>query len=676
MSLDRPDTIEAPSRDRSARPAATPRGAQAGPGEAHQRRWITRWWPWLAGLGGSLLALGPGLRSGSLLNLDLVLTPHLPLPPGLWGLGPALPQRIPAGVPQALLAPLVGAPTAGKAMIALALVVSFAGAARLCAGAGPVARVAAGVLYGLGPFAMVRVADGHLNVLVVLAVIPFALPVLLHPGDRLARTYLWALALSLAGSPGGATAAIIVAVGLVADRGRRALAVTGVLLLSCLVWLAPSASVLAAGAGVNGAGRFATVVDGPVGFGRLQVGMGFWRGDDLGADGAWVLVLAVVLVALAAHGHRDLPAPFRNRLLAVALVGLGLALASAVPVVRDGYRWFTDLPLGAPFRESQRSLCLWLAWLAPAAALGATRVSRALLHQGTIASRPPLLGASSLAPWLLGVGVVFLSAPAWWGADGRLQPVQFPAGWDQVARRVDARPGTVLALPWKEYLDISFAGGRRVLNPLPDYLGGDVLASFDPEFDLVHPSQEQVDRRADQVDDLLPSLLAGRARSGRFAELGVRWVVLAHETTVLPDGSPPGAVARATWSRYRPALAADPGLSLEYTDGAIELWRVKGWRGPVRIPGGGSAPISGPLPILQTSPAPAGTWDRSGTPGWLRGLAAAPVTPDGLVSLPDGHEVIWFWPGFLVLAADGMVVGAVVVAGYRLHHQPGGHPPA
>ncbi len=639
--------------------ASRRRGSGAGSGPVER---LGSWWPWVAGAVGAVVVLGPALGPGSLLNLDLVLTPRWPVPPGLFGLGPALPQRVPAGLPQVALGPLLGGPAAGKLVLAVAIAAAFAGAVRLSRGAGTAARVGAGVLYALGPFAVTRAADGHLNVLVVLAVLPFALPTLVHPGERLDRTFLWALALSLAGSPGGATAATVVVVGLVADRGRRALPVLGALLLSCLVWLAPSASVLAAGAGVSGAGRFATVVRGPVGFARLLLGGGFWRGDDLGARGWWVVPVAGAVVALAVLGHARLPARLRSRLLAVGLAGLALALASSVPGVRDVYRWFTDLPIGAPFRESQRSVCLWLAWLAPAAALGATEVGRVLHRRGERVDRPALLGAAVAVPVAFTVAAASVGGPAWWGAGGRMDPVDFPAGWSAVHRAVEAHPGTVLALPWKEYLDLSFAGGRRVLNPLPDYLGGDVLSSYDPEFDLAHPAQEQVDRRAHEVDRLLPSLLTGAPPSNRLRELGVRWVVLLHESTPLPAGSPPLAVERATWERYRPALVDDHGMRLAHDGASVELWEVRGWRGPVRPGSGGRAPIDGPLPILRSTPAGAGIWNRAGAPGWLRGLTPVPTTDDGLLELPAGHGIIWFWPGFLVLAADGIVVIAALLA--------------
>src|SRR4051794_41217060 len=51
--------------------------------------------PWLAGVVLALLVLGPALAPGSLLNLDLVFTPTIPVPRGVWALGPELSRRVP-----------------------------------------------------------------------------------------------------------------------------------------------------------------------------------------------------------------------------------------------------------------------------------------------------------------------------------------------------------------------------------------------------------------------------------------------------------------------------------------------------------------------------------------------------------------------------------------------------
>ena len=89
------------------------------------------WWPWAAGTLLGLIVLGPGLAGGSLLSLDLLVTPHIPIPPGLIGLGPALSQRVPLFAIVAALSAVVGGPVATKALLVAWVAVGFAGAARL-----------------------------------------------------------------------------------------------------------------------------------------------------------------------------------------------------------------------------------------------------------------------------------------------------------------------------------------------------------------------------------------------------------------------------------------------------------------------------------------------------------------------------------------------------------------
>ncbi|HMC68686.1 MAG TPA: hypothetical protein VKJ07_05985, partial [Mycobacteriales bacterium] len=141
--------------------------------------------PWVAGIVLALLVLGPALAPGSLLNLDLVFTPTIPVPRGVWALGPELSRRVPLGVALAWASTIAGGPLAGKVMIGLALAAAFAGAWRLLPASTVATRLGAGLLYAASPFVLTRVAVGHWAVVVPLAVLPWALPVLLRPGDEL-----------------------------------------------------------------------------------------------------------------------------------------------------------------------------------------------------------------------------------------------------------------------------------------------------------------------------------------------------------------------------------------------------------------------------------------------------------------------------------------------------------
>ncbi|MBV8305665.1 MAG: hypothetical protein JOZ04_15745, partial [Acidimicrobiia bacterium] len=139
--------------------------------------------PWVAGAAVALLVLGPALAPGSLLNLDLVLTPTIPVPRGVWALGPELSRRVPLGVALAWASTLIGGPLAGKLLLGGALAVAFVGVWQLLPDAGAATRLGAGLLYAASPFTLTRVAVGQWGVVAAVAVLPWALPVLLRPGD-------------------------------------------------------------------------------------------------------------------------------------------------------------------------------------------------------------------------------------------------------------------------------------------------------------------------------------------------------------------------------------------------------------------------------------------------------------------------------------------------------------
>lgn len=172
-----------------------------------------RWWPWGVGVLLGLVVVGPGLAGGSLLSLDLLVTPDIPIPNGIYGLGPALSQRVPLFAVIGAAGAMVGGPVATKALLVACTAVGFAGAARLArilGGAalavGPVGQLAAGLLWAGGPCALTRIAAGHVNLVWVVAVLPWALPRLGRPADHVASTYLAATALAL-GGPGAAPSA-------------------------------------------------------------------------------------------------------------------------------------------------------------------------------------------------------------------------------------------------------------------------------------------------------------------------------------------------------------------------------------------------------------------------------------------------------------------------------------
>src|SRR5581483_4527990 len=269
-----------------------------------------------------------------------------------------------------------GGPVAGKLLLGLALVIAFAGAWRLLPDAGVATRLGAGVLYAASPFVLTRVAVGQWGVVAAVAVVPWALPVLLRPSDDLRRTWLWSIAIGFTGVTGGVFGAVLVASGVVADRGRHWLKVLVIFVLAQLPWLIPGVFTLGSTGPLSNPRHYATHASIPFGVLRVFAGGGFWRvPSQVGATGAGGALLGAALLVLALMGARDLPSQWRARAAAVAAIGLALTLASGLPGLRSVFADLTTTTIGGALRDSQRLLGLFLVWMAPEAALGATRLA-------------------------------------------------------------------------------------------------------------------------------------------------------------------------------------------------------------------------------------------------------------------------------------------------------------
>lgn len=625
------------------------------------------WLPWLVGSVLALVVIGPALAPGLVLNLDLVVVPDTPVPRGVWGLGPELPRRVPFFVPVAWASAVGLGGVAMRALLVGGVALAFVGGWRLVGERSPLTRAGAGALLALGPFLLTRVAVGHLTVVWAAVGLAWGLPWLLRPVEHPRRAFGWALALALTGSVGGSLVALAFAVGVAAARGRGWLRTLGILVVSQAVWWVPGVVVWWSG---GDAGRtlldgqvFATRAEGIDGAGRVLAGMGFWQDfyqvahpGALPAGGTartwwWVEFWAVGLVglalgALALAGASRLDEAWRARAGALAGIGLLMGAASALPVVDDVWFALTGTALGAPVREGHRMLALYVVWMAPAAAVGAERLAERLTDG--VADRVGGARSGALGPALRALPLALalvLSGSGWWGVGGHLRATPVPADWAAVRSRVTREPGPVLALPWHQYLHLGVARDRLVLNPLPLYLGGDVLISSD--FRLGDSGQERGDPREPTAAHLVEAILDEEPVGDELAGLGVRWVVLLDEVDA---------------DQYR-SLDRDPGLEAVHRGPDATLYAVRDWGGAVRTTAGA---------VVEADPMIAPWWSMGGSGpataalpgarGWLRGTEPAATSGVGALSLPAGSGPLWYWPAVVVVLADlGVGVAAVVV---------------
>jgi hypothetical protein len=237
-----------------------------------------------------------------------------------------------------------------------------------------------------------------------------------------------------------------------------------------------------------------------------------------------------------------------------------------------------------------------------------------------------------------------LAGPALWGLGGQLDPASFPKEWRDARQLVHEQPGTVVALPWYQYFTLDIAHNHLVLNVVPYYFGGDVLASSDPHL-APGPQQEAPDPREVPMNAIVADARNGQEISDRLVSLGIRWVVLQHDVD---------------WKLYT-GIPADRGLERVVSGATLDLYRVNAWRGPVLGDDGAAVPT-------QTIVGPLRQIDRSGSAtflapyqsGWLRGWSSASRTPTGLIGLPPGAGLLWFWPALVVLGADLVVLATLL----------------
>ncbi len=620
---------------------------------------LRRGGPWIVGFVTAVVVLGPALAPGPLFNLDLILPPDVPVPRGVWALGPELPRRVPLWLPIAWLSPLIGGDTAGKLLMVAVIVIGFVGMHRFTTGRygdrtarlrhAELAGYGAAFLFVLNPFFLTRLAVGHLMIALPMALLPWVLPTLLRPGDNLKRTFIAAVALGFAGHYGGAITFLVVAVGLVATRGRRGSKVVAATVLAQLPWLVPGIIVYAEGASIVDSTPFATYIEGIEGVGQLAAGHGFWQPlYQVGWPGGWpVAVVGALLAGLAVAGTPALPTGLRRPLVALAAIGFLAAVASATPGLSDLYVTISRNPVGSVVREGQRLLPLYLVWMAPAAALGARRIASRVVTDADAVWRGAVAAVMTVVPI---VAALWLASSGLWGLDSRLRPIDLPPEYLQMRQMIEEQPGTVVGLPWHQYYNLEVDGIRRVLNPLPLYLGGDVLVSSDPEL-REEDRRERSDPRERQMDAILADAKNFQPVADRMRSLGVRWVVLLHEID---------------WLKY-PGLTTDPGLRLALHAPALDLYEVRDWPGLV-VGADGRPVASGPVvePLVQVDASGAATLNRPYAAGWLRGWNATSASPGGLVALPAGSGPVWYWPSLVTLACSAITYGAVIIVLVRL----------
>lgn len=517
----------------------------------------------------SLVILGPLLvPHGYVLTLDTVWGPHFPvIPPGEDPILASLPVRLLLAGFQAL----VGGPLAQTGFLFGFLTLAGIGMYRLVPGENAWAKYAAGTFYAANPFVYQRLVAGHWGLLLGYALLPFALRAL---RNQLAAPSLrgalwlaaWWLACTMASAHFlfifGLVFTVALVIGLLARPAKRrwlgyGLLTLGAYLLANLYWLWPllgrssmlsyfdhsHLAVFATAANVAGSPWFSVLT--LEGFYRTGgAGESYWA-----APVPWLMlgVLALAGVGLVTVIRRARERDFAITLLSSAYLAIPLAVGVADPATRRFYELLYDhLPGFHAMRESQKFALLLVVVLALYGGVGFGR-----LRDKLAAGWPRRIVTLGM------IGLIAAGAgPLWWGA--QLHRVSYPGAWETAGRLIAAEPGgQVLALPWQQYVHLSFTNPDRVVaNPAPVVFPRPVYISSRAD---VPGLTESPPRPLDQLADRLDHGSSIGDDDYRLLQTNhIRWIAVLNV-------------------RFRPdtrTLESDPRLRLVSSDPEVLLFRV------------------------------------------------------------------------------------------------------
>jgi hypothetical protein len=528
----------------------------------------------------AMLVVGPLLRPGYILALDMVFTPHLRMPHAVnnsylfYALLHLVNSVLPGQIIQKLL--LLGLfVIAGISMHRLIQYIHDK--------PGELAAYAAGILYAVNPFTYDRLMAGQYVLLLGYALLPSFANALLRlvrlPSRRAGLVAgAWAAGISVLSIHAlglmivmAAWASVLALLKMRSGDFVRRLSVAGawgigLFLVLSSYWLVP----LALGKGSTAAQlaqfsaqdntAFATVGEHAVGklsnVVRLQ---GFWAEDqgqfklpqdNITAWGLLVLVLWIVVVVGLAQawrrGHRLVTA------FASGCIVLGVVLGSGI----GNGLLISHLPLFGGFREPEKFVALTALGYSVGFGFGVAGLVRRLFAERSLGAAWVTTGAALLFPFIMTSTLV-------WGANGQLSASQYPAGWVAANRLLnqDHTSFQTLFLPWHLYMDYGFAG-RIVASPAPSFFDQPVIVSDNPEFDGAAAAQPTPTKQ--QLDKLLPHAAERTDLAARLSHLHIKYILVAHEDD---------------YTDYA-YVAGQPHLTRVYASDSIDVFRNDSWRQP------------------------------------------------------------------------------------------------
>jgi len=503
---------------------------------------LAHWAPALASVGLALLVLGPLLKPGYVLTLDMVFGPN----------GMVFFEEFSTGYPDngrpfiALvdtISHFLPIDWFQKALLFLVLAASAYFAMRLCPARLLAGKLFAGAIYAVNPFVYTRFMAGHLRFLIGYSLAPLALITYLNfVAGPSARTAILAAAMTtLIGIFSLQAAAMLLGIFVVlviyhlaaANSVERIALLRGTACFTLswitlnLYWL-PYEFVR----GTRVADLVTTEVFQILPSSALASNVfltllslhGFWRsGYAIATNIApWLMLLFPLFLFLAIFSFSAIWRQRTALVLVTAVVISYILAAGPAGPLWPMVDWLQDkAPFLRGFRDSQRLL---LPVAVAYSYFGGLAVSE--LWGKTVQIQPRWQALGRVALSLVVVGPLAYTFTMLWGFNGYLTVHQYPQDWNEARQVVDQDPaeGTLLFLPWNLYQDYPWIDQRdeRLVVPARAVFDRQIIHSEDPQLLAEH--------RGGLWDKALrPILAAAETRSdlgSQLVPLSMRYVVL------------------------------------------------------------------------------------------------------------------------------------------------------
>ncbi|MFH1145426.1 MAG: hypothetical protein V1707_00465 [bacterium] len=458
-------------------------------------------------------------------------------------------------------------------------------------------KISGSLLYIINPFVYYRMITGQINVIIILALLPWALRyiiALLETSNtkNCLRVGVITAAMGLFAPHGLLILAIIYAIAFIAylwktpTWQKKLFSLPYLLIILAAVLMVNSFWIIPAIQGKGYVGEYLTDISHPIqntiyqtitdsnwGLGYNVLGLyGFWAENNFfnlsnKSFAPWwpyllpIILFVIILGALSTWKQYREFSSSRKTLIVVlssaALLGFFLSLGIASPLTKSPMEWLYRhfVPLQG-FRDSHKFLVITIIGYGYFYAAGLEYLAK----KTEIINRWKLSGA------VLGIGILipFLYTPGVFGNfHGVVQPAVFPQSWATVQTFLnnDQTDYRVLVFPWHQYQSYAFLNNKKVANLATVFFNNNLIVGDNVEFGVYSTSR----RKESKITDLflvLPNDKKEKMATTMAYNLNVKYIILTKEVD---------------WNTYLWLDKAD-GLEKVFDSKEISLYENKRWK--------------------------------------------------------------------------------------------------